>query len=444
MSDAKMEKLKKVAAMAMDGAIKRGVKDVRVQIYRGRNVSVLYRKGRPDKVEESTSQNLGLNLYINGRYTTCQTNDLREEAIGRFLDSSVVLCKAMTPDEFRMITDPALYKNRQEKDLQLFDPEIANITPASRHEYASALEKATLDQAGDRAISVEAGYDDTFGEVYQLHSNGFEGGKKGTQFWSYSDLALQDKGDKRPSGSASAGTRKRSDLVAPADVARRTVDLAESRLGAAQVPTQKMSMLVENRTVGRVLGRLLSAVSGRALQQKATFLEGMKDKPFGSELLDLNDDPFLPSGFGSRLFDSEGISARKLPVFEKGVLRNFYIDSYYGKKLGVEPTTGARSNIMITPGKKSVDELIAGIDKGIYVRGFIGGNSNTTTGDFSLGVYGTLVEKGRLTTPVAEMNISANHKEFWKRLVAVGNDPYQYSSLRVPSLLFDDVQFSGS
>jgi PmbA protein len=45
---------------------------------------------------------------------------------------------------------------------------------------------------------------------------------------------------------------------------------------------------------------------------------------------------------------------------------------------------------------------------------------------------------------VAEMNISGNHLELWKRLVAVGNDPYVYSSLRTPTLVFDDVQFAGT
>jgi PmbA protein len=41
------------------------------------------------------------------------------------------------------------------------------------------------------------------------------------------------------------------------------------------------------------------------------------------------------------------------------------------------------------------------------------------------------------------MNISGNHLEFWKRLVAVGNDPYPYSAIRTPTLVFDAVQFAG-
>jgi PmbA protein len=41
------------------------------------------------------------------------------------------------------------------------------------------------------------------------------------------------------------------------------------------------------------------------------------------------------------------------------------------------------------------------------------------------------------------MNISGNHLEFWKRLAAIGNDPYPYSTLRSPTLVFEGVQFAG-
>ncbi len=438
------KQLRLIANKALEGAKKRGVKGVRVSASKSRNVSVMYRKGRPDKVEESSQRGLNLSLYIDGKYTACSTNDLREDAIERFLDSSVTLCRAMTPDPYRVMPDPALYEGRQNIDLKLFDSTITQVTPDDRHQYAAALEEATIKESGDKVISVEASYDDTSGEVYQIHSNGFEGSKKGTQYWCFSEASLRGEGDKRPSGWAVAGARSRGALVSPAEVGRHTAETALARLGASKLETQKLPMIVENRTARRLLGRLLGALSGRALQQKATFLEGKVGEKIGSDVLDIIDDPFVPSGFGSRLFDGEGISAKKMPVFENGVLRNFFIDTYYGKKLNAPPTTGGSSNIILTPGTKNLEQLVAELDKGILVRGFIGGNSNTTTGDFSFGVYGTLVEKGKLTRAIAEMNISGNHNDLWKRLVAVGNDPYPYSSYRLPSLVFDEIQFSGS
>lgn len=74
-------------------------------------------------------------------------------------------------------------------------------------------------------------------------------------------------------------------------------------------------------------------------------------------------------------------------------------------------------------GDKDLDGLIASIDKGILVTGFNGGNCNSTTGDFSYGVEGFLIERGKLSQPISEMNATGNMLSLWSNLAEVGNDP---------------------
>jgi PmbA protein len=133
-----------------------------------------------------------------------------------------------------------------------------------------------------------------------------------------------------------------------------------------------------------------------------------------------------------------------MPVLREGVLRTYFVDTYYGRKLGIPPTTARSSNLAWKLGERSQEGLLADMGDGILVTGFLGGNSNGTTGDFSLGVRGFRVRGGRLAEPVGEMNVSGNHLELWKRLVAVGNDPYRYSAMRTPTLVFEGVQFAGT
>jgi PmbA protein len=159
--------------------------------------------------------------------------------------------------------------------------------------------------------------------------------------------------------------------------------------------------------------------------------------------LTIIDDPFIKKGLGSRLFDGEGIAAKVMPVIEKGILKNYYIDTYYGRKLGMNPTTGSSSNIILELGTKSLDDMVKQVNRGILITSFLGRNSNSTTGDFSFGIQGFLIENGDIVKPVNEMNISGNLGEFWNMLVAVGNDPYPYSSMQTPSLMFEGIQFSG-
>ena len=80
----------------------------------------------------------------------------------------------------------------------------------------------------------------------------------------------------------------------------------------------------------------------------------------------------------------------------------------------------------------------------MLVTGFLGGNSNGTTGDFSLVVRGFAIRGGALAEPIGEMNVSGNHLELWRRLAAVGDDPYPYSALRTPTLVFEGVQLAGT
>ena len=99
--------------------------------------------------------------------------------------------------------------------------------------------------------------------------------------------------------------------------------------------------------------------------------------------------------------------------------------------------------MVLAPGDGGLDELLADVKRGIYVTSFLGGNANPATGDFSFGVGGFLIEDGQLGQPVGEMNITDVHTSLWKRLHAVGNDPYPWSASQIPTLVFSDVQFSG-
>jgi PmbA protein len=90
--------------------------------------------------------------------------------------------------------------------------------------------------------------------------------------------------------------------------------------------------------VSRLFSPLISALNGSAIQQKNSFLIDKLGEKVFSEKLNVTDDPFIPSGRGSRLFDSEGLATKKRPVFENGVVKNYFIDTYYGKKLEMEPT----------------------------------------------------------------------------------------------------------
>ncbi|MFH1143534.1 MAG: metallopeptidase TldD-related protein, partial [Candidatus Eisenbacteria bacterium] len=201
--------------------------------------------------------------------------------------------------------------------------------------------------------------------------------------------------------------------------------------------------VIENLVVGRAMGGLMGALSGGAIQQQRSFLADKIGQPIASETLTVIDDPHVPGGLGSRVFDGEGMTANRMPVIEKGILRNFYLDTYYASKLGLAPTTVGQSNLVFASGTRDLEALLQAMGTGILVTGFMGGNSNSTTGDFSVGIRGHWIENGRRVQPISEMNLAGNHLEVWRHMVEAGSDVWGMSSTRSPSLRFDELQFSG-
>jgi PmbA protein len=436
--------LLEIARQAAGLARRHGADEAAAAAFRSRQVEVAWRDGRLERISEATTRGLGLELYVGGRYAAVSSSDLRPEALDAFVGQAVALARALAPDPHRRLPDPEHYRGRAELDLELHDPFQPRLDAVTRRGLAEALEAAARAVPGAGQIqSISTAAWDGLSEGAYFASNGFEGEKRGTDFWLSAEVAVRDPDGRRPEASAASGSRFFAALESAEVVGRRAAERALARLGSTRGESAVLPMVVEARVAGKLVGQLLGPLHGAPLQQQRSFLEGRMGQAIGTPLLDLHDDPLIPRGFGSRHFDGEGLASRPRPVVERGVLRSWYLDTYYARKLGLPPTTGRPSNLIWRCGDRPRQALLAEVGEGVLVSGFLGGNSNGTTGDFSLGVRGFRIRGGQVAEPVGEMNVSGNHRELWNRLVAVGDDPYPYSSMRTPTLVFEGVQFSG-
>ena len=433
-----------IAAAALEAAKRAGANEVAATASRAREVEVQWRDGKIDKVSEATARALDLELYVGGSYAAMSTSDLRPDAVASFIASSVALTRKLSPDPFRALPDPRLYLGQAKIDLDLEDARYLELDAKQRRDLARDMEAAARAVAGKGTLlSATSGFGDTQGQSVRVHSNGFVGERRATRFAMSTEVAVQDPDGRRPEDWEMGAARYFADLPRAEDVGRMAAERAYRRIGAQKGESARLMMAVDARAAARLLGYLLAPLSAAALQQKRSFLDGKLGQSVASPLLTLHDDPLVRRGLGSRLFDGEGLAAKRFAVFEASKLASYYVDDYYGKKLGMAPSTRGISNLAWQLGAKSQGALLAELDSGILVTSFLGGNSNATTGDFSLGVVGYRVQGGVKAEPIGEMNISGNHLEFWRHLVAVGNDPYAYSAFYTPTLVFEDVQFAG-
>ena len=219
---------------------------------------------------------------------------------------------------------------------------------------------------------------------------------------------------------------------------------ASEQLGQQKIETGNYTLISENSLSASLLFLLISPLDGAYIQQKSSWLEGLKGEQIANSILTIVDNPFVISGYGTSLFDSDGIELKKRTIIENGILVDYLIDFYYSKKLGMKPNSNSLTNLSLANGNRNCNQIISTTDKGILVNNILGGNYNPVSGDFSFGISGFLIKNGKKDTPVNEMNISGNAKNFFKNLVEVGNDNYEFSSFQTPTLVFENIVFSGS
>jgi len=434
--------LQQRAVQGVELAKHAGADDAWVTTGQSRDVEFEYRDGALEKVKDTTSRSLAVQIYANGRYSSHQTTDLHPDRLKGFVREAVAITRALEPDEFRRITPAELFADRPGHDLDLIDTTVATLDREQRMAWCHALDEAAREH--ERVISATAGvYDGTLLSA-SASSNGFVGSQQSTYCWFGSEVTLKDQGDRRAEDWFYAGAAHVADLPDAASVGRICLERALSRLDSEKGPTVKTDMVVDARAAASLIGRLTRPANARSVQQGRSFWTPLVGTQAFSEKLTLIDDPLIKRGLASRHFDNEGISARALPIIDKGVVKNIYVDTYYGRKGGMQPTTGEPSNRRIAPGEHSLPQLLAEVGDGVYVTSWLGGNADGTTGDFSLGLRGHMIENGQIGRPVGEMNVTGNLRELFGRLELLGNDPYPYSTTLSPSLVFADVDFSGA
>ena len=432
---------KNLAQWALKYALNKGCSDARILVYSGTDNSFEYRDTQLDRLEQSSQNGMDIQLYVDGKFASFSTNRLDKSELEKFISNGVETTRYLAKDEFRKLADPSRLYKGDGKGLDIYDNSIEKISVDDK----LALLKDNVNEVyktDERLISVTSSYSDGTSSSYAVASNGFEGENETTYFSLDAGTSMKGAGDTRPEGSWYDASVFWKDLQKK-NIGKTAYERTLRKLGQEKVDTGVYPMLLDNISSSRLFYPLISALTGGAIQQKSSFLINKLGEKIASEKLTIIDDPHIRNARGARWFDSEGVATKKCNVIENGVLKMYYIDTYYGGKLKMDPTIQSPSVLTLQQGDKNFEQILAGVDKGIWVTGFNGGNSNETTGDFSFGVEGFLIEKGVAVKPVNEMNITGNILTLLKNLLEIGNDPRTVSSYRIPSLLFDAVNFSG-
>ena len=124
-------------------AKKAGADEAAVDLGNSREVEIEYRDGKIDKLQESTQNGIDLRVYVNNRFSTNSTNDLRKESLSKFAVEAVAMTKYLGEDPYRTLPDSKYYQAMKDIDLGICDKNHGAVTSDQRKAFARDIEANT-------------------------------------------------------------------------------------------------------------------------------------------------------------------------------------------------------------------------------------------------------------------------------------------------------------
>lgn len=237
------------------------------------------------------------------------------------------------------------------------------------------------------------------------------------------------------------------------NAAKKGVD----QLGARAVPSGNYNIIFDNFTSSELLSILKQSFYADNVYKKKSLLEGRLETKVFSDKLDIIDDGLLYGGALTDIFDREGVKMQKKFLCSSGVIKSYLYDIEYAKRAGLKSTGNSVSrsftmspgvgstNFFIKNGETNILDIISSVKEGLYINELMGLHmAKPYTGEFSLGASGFYIKNGKIDFPVKGIVLSGNLMRLFNGIVKIADDIRYFGSTGSPSILFENVQVSGT
>jgi TldD protein len=220
------------------------------------------------------------------------------------------------------------------------------------------------------------------------------------------------------------------------DVAKEAARLAITNLSAVEAEAGVQTVVLGNAESAV----LLHEAVGHGLEADFNYknlsnYSGKIGTKVASDQCTVVDEGLFENMRGTINVDDEGNTPQSTTLIENGILRSYMNDRISAKQLGVKPSGNGRrqaynfppmprmTNTYLRPGKYSPEEILQSVKKGIYAKGFTGGQVDITKGDFTFSCSECyLIENGKITAPLKGVTLIGNGPDVMTKVSMVGSD----------------------
>lgn len=443
--------IKDIVESALECTLRHGAENARITYSKGSQTSFSVLGTELDRLHRATSSSMFIQIFTDGKYGEFSTNQLEGKEVDSFIRRSIEITRLIEEDRDRTLPPAGLYfrDDGTRPDLKQYDAKIDTISVEDKKQLAFAPVKE-ISGTDKRLVYMASEYNDSEDYMFMADTQGFRGEAFQTSFSLSCECAVKGKSDARPEAWWYESSIFYDDLMKEG-CGKNALKRALDRMNPKKIKSGKYCTVIEDRVASRIVSPIISAMNGASIHQKNSFLIDKIGEEVFPKNMNLIDRPFEIGTPGARYFDGEGIATSEMDIIRNGRLNTYYISPYYSRKLGMEPTVEGpsvlkfekSSGMMNDHASENAASMIKSIGKGIFITGFNGGNCNGSTGDFSFGIEGFYFENGEIIHPIKEMNLTGNILTFWKGLKYIGNDYRRERRWHIPSLAFENAEFSG-
>ncbi|MBL6429105.1 MULTISPECIES: metalloprotease TldD [Maritimibacter] len=251
---------------------------------------------------------------------------------------------------------------------------------------------------------------------------------------------IVEKDGRRESGSHGGGGRAGLTALIEPGHWKKSVDealrIALVNLEAEAAPAGQMDVVLGNGWPGILLHEAVGhGLEGDFNRKGSSAFSGLIGQQVAAKGVTVVDDGTIPDRRGSLTVDDEGTPSSRTVLIEDGVLVGYMQDRQNARLMGVEATGNGRresyahapmprmTNTIMEGGDASPEEIVAGLEDGIYAVGFGGGQVDITNGKFVFSCTEAYrVKNGKVGAPVKGATLIGDGPKAMKRIQAVGND----------------------
>lgn len=387
------------------------------------------------KVETSTilkSCGAGIRLLNKFQSVYGYTNDLSEKSLTKLIES---LSSSFHDKQALFINE---LKTKKAKNISLIEKPFENIDDKVIVDYLKKGCKKCMD-FDKRIVRTNVSFNYKISNIQIINTKGFnhldkkERGRVGVMCKAV-DQGKIETGFEGPG--ASAGFEFFEKQVNIEEVANSVAQKTIMMLEAKECPSGKMPVVIGNGFGGTLFHEACGhPLEASAVSKNLSVFAGKIGKQIASPILSAVDDGTIPNAWGSNNIDDEGNKTERTVLIENGILKNYLIDDFNGRRMGMkgngacrrqsfkyEPTS-RMSNTFICAGKSTPEEIIKATKFGLYAKSLAGGQVNPVTGEFNFGCSEAyIIRDGKICEPVRGASVIGTGQDILMKIDMIGND----------------------